>query len=110
MDHVVELGHDQVAVADDRIVRGRALRLLDVLGPPLVVVHGVDAEAEDLGVPLLELRLQLGHVAELGRADRREVLGVREEDRVAVADPLVEVDGSLGGLRLEVRSLVADTD
>ena len=42
-----------------------ALCLLDVLRPALVVVHGIDAEADHLAVALLELRLQLGHVAEL---------------------------------------------
>jgi hypothetical protein len=57
-----------------------------------MIAHGIDGEADDLGVPLVELRLQLGHVAELGGADRREILGVREEDRPAVAEPFMEID------------------
>jgi hypothetical protein len=44
-------------------------------------------------------------VAELGRAHGREVLRVREQDRPAVADPLVEIDLALGRVRGEVRSL-----
>jgi hypothetical protein len=39
-----------------------------------VIFHRIDAEADDLGVALVELRLQPGHVAELGRTDRGEVL------------------------------------
>ena len=51
--------------------------------------------------------LQLGDAAELGRADRREVLGVREEHAPAVAEVVVEGDRALGGLRGEVRGFVA---
>ena len=53
-------------------------------------------------------RLQPGHVAEFGRADRREILRVREQDRPAVADPVVEVDRPLGRLGREIRRLVID--
>ena len=66
-------------------------------------VDRIDAQPDDLGVALVELGLQPGHVAELGRADRREVLRMREQDRPAVADPLVELDRALGGLGREVR-------
>jgi hypothetical protein len=72
-----------------------------------VVLHRIDAEADDLGVALLELGLQLRHVAELGGADGREVLGVGEQDGPSVADPLMEVDPAFRGLRREVRRLVA---
>src|SRR6185436_11986274 len=63
-----------------------------------------------LAVALVELWLEPGHVAELGRAHRREVLRVREEDGPAIADPLVEVDGALGGLCREVRRLAVDSE
>jgi hypothetical protein len=108
MDHVVELGHLQVAIADDRVVGRGALGLLDVLRPPLVVVDRIDAQADDLAVALGELRLQPGHVAELGRAHGGEVLRVREQDGPGVPDPLVEVDPALRRLRREVRRLVSD--
>ena len=68
--HVVGLGHLELGVADHRVVQGVALGLLDVLRPLLVVAHGVDAQAEDLGVALVELGLERRHVAELGGADR----------------------------------------
>ena len=56
----------------------------------------------------VELGLELGHVAELGRADRGEVLGVREQHRPGVADPVVELDRALGGVGLEVGCGVVD--
>ena len=77
-------------------------------GPLAVVVDRVDAEADDLDVALVELGLELGHVAELGRAHRREVLRVREQDRPRVADPVVELDAALGGVGLEIGCDVAD--
>jgi hypothetical protein len=106
--HVVELGHREVGVADHRIGGPMALRFLDVVGPAVMSVHRVDAQADQLGVALGELGLDLGHVAQLGGAHRREVLGVGEQDRPLVADPLVKVDVPLGGLGLEVGGLVVD--
>ena len=86
--HPVQLGHVEVGVADDRVVGPGALGLLDVVGPPLVVAGGVDRQADDLHVALVELGLELGHVAELGRAHRGEVLGVGEQHGPRVADPV----------------------
>jgi hypothetical protein len=37
-------------------------------------------QADDLHIAQVELGLDLGHLAELGRADRGEVLGVREQN------------------------------
>jgi hypothetical protein len=39
----------------------RALRLADVIRPPLVVFDGVDAEADDFRVALVELGFESGH-------------------------------------------------
>ena len=75
-----------------------------------MVLDRVDADAQDLDAALVELRLDPGHVAELGGADRGEVLGMREQHRPAVAEPLVEVDATLGGIGLEIRRGVAQTD
>ena len=68
----------------------------------------VDAEADDLHVALVELGLELRHVAELGGAHGREVLRMREQHRPRIADPVVEADPALGGVGLEVRRDVAD--
>src|SRR5262245_55681202 len=84
------------------------LGLLDVLGPSLMVADRIDAETDDLAVPLVELRLQTRHVAELRGTDRCEVLGMGKKDGPPVTDPLVEVDGALRGLGGEVGSLAVD--
>src|SRR2546427_6533101 len=68
------------------------LRPLDGGGPGVVRVDGIDRTADRLHAPLVELRLEPGHVAELSRADRREVTRVREENGPAVADPVVKAD------------------
>ena len=73
-----------------------------------MAVHRVDRQADELAVALGELGLDLGHVAELGGAHGREVLGVREQDGPAVADPVVEVDRALRGLGGEVGGGVVD--
>ena len=74
---------------------------------PLWLLERVDRQAEDLHVALVELGLDLRHVAELGRAHRREVLRVREQHAPAVAEVLVELDRAFGGLRREVGGFVA---
>ena len=64
-----------------------ALRLPDVLGPALVGLDGIDRQPDTLDVALVELGLQPGDVAQLRRADGREVSGMGEQDGPAVADP-----------------------
>src|SRR5262249_37324049 len=107
-EHAVGLGNLQIGVADHRIVRRMALCLADVVRPARVIADGVDADADDLDTALVELRLDLGHLAELGGAHRREVLGVREKHGPRVADPVVKANASLGGLGLEVGRRGAD--
>jgi hypothetical protein len=43
-----------------------------------VAVNRIDREPDDLHAALIELRLDFGHIAELGGANRCEVLGVGE--------------------------------
>src|SRR2546429_6471407 len=83
-----------------------ALGLLDVVDPAGVVTHGVGAQPEDFGVAPVELRLEASHVTELGGAHRREVLGVREQDRPLVAEPLVKMNRALGRFAGEVGRFV----
>ena len=106
--HVVELGDLEIVVGDHRVLDRRALRFLDVLRPGAVAVDRVGRQADQLGVSFRELGLDLGHVAELGRAHRGEVLRVRKEDRPFVADPVVEADLSLGRLGFEIGGGVVD--
>jgi hypothetical protein len=67
------------------------LRLLNVHGPFGMIFHWIDTQADDLRATLVELWLQPGHIAQLGRANRGEVLGMREEDRPAIPNPTVEI-------------------
>src|SRR5690606_41426945 len=63
---------------------------LDVFLPAGVVGNRIDRDADQLDVALLELLLEASHRAELGGADRREILRVRDEDAPAVAEPRSE--------------------
>src|SRR5689334_8596039 len=83
-------------------------RLLDVLGPALVIADRIDAESEDLAAALVELGLETGHVAELGRANRGEILRVRKQNRPPRADPVVEVDLPLRGVGGEIGCFAVD--
>ena len=106
--HVEELGDLEFRVADEGVRDGVALGLLDVLQPLAVVGDGIDGEAENLAVPRREIVRQASHVAEFGGADGGEVLGVGEEDRPAVADPVVEADLPLGGGGGEIGHFAVD--
>lgn len=75
-----------------------------------MAVDGVGRETDELDATLGELGLELGKGAELGGADGRVVLGVGEEDDPVVADELVEVNGALCGLGLEVGGSGAETE
>ncbi|MNP40369.1 hypothetical protein D3C76_1340070 [compost metagenome] len=75
-----------------------------------MVADRVDGKAHHLGVALVELRLELGQVAQLGGADRGEVLRVGEQDGPLVADPLVEVEGAFGAFGGEIGGFVTNAD
>jgi hypothetical protein len=80
----------------------------DIVQPALMIGDRVDAQRDDFGVTLLEVGLQARHVAELGRADGREVLRMREENGPVIADPIVEVDFAFRGVGAEVWGLGVD--
>jgi hypothetical protein len=85
-----------------------ALRFLDILRPTRVIADRINAKPDDPAIALLELRHQPGHVAEFGRADRCEILWMGEQNRPAVADPLVQIDDALRRLGGEVRGFGVD--
>src|SRR5262249_5329899 len=96
------LGTLKSASAVIGVIGGEALRLLDVVGPALMAGERIDGQADDLDAALVELGLDLGHVAEFGGADWRKVLGMREQHHPFVADPIVEADLAFGGFRCEI--------
>lgn len=100
--HVVEVGNLALLVGNDGEFDLGAGDILDVVDPALVAAEGVGRETDELDAALLELGLKAGHLAELGGADGGVVLGVGEEDDPAVANELMEVNGTLGGVGLKV--------
>src|SRR4029077_17679536 len=65
---------------------------------------------DHVDVPAVELRAQRGQGAELGGADRGEVLRVGKQDGPAAGLPGVELDRSFGGVRDEIRRIVSQAD
>jgi hypothetical protein len=100
--HVVEVCNFALFVTNDREVQVAAGDLIDILDPSSMRLNGVGRQADQLDAALGELGLELGKGAQLGGADRGLVLGVGEEDNPPVTDELMEVDGAVGCLGLEV--------
>ena len=94
MNHVIGFGDFSVGVGNDGVVHCGALRFIDVIDPAFVVFHTIYRQGDDFDIALGEVVFVLGHGAQLSGAHRGEVLGVGEEDPPAVAEPLMEVDGS----------------
>ena len=76
--------------------------------PHLEVLDWIDAQAHQFDAALVELRLQPRQRPEFGGADGGEVLGMRKQQGPAVADPVVKLDASLGGVSLEIGRLRAN--
>lgn len=110
VDHVVLVGDLALGVGDDGELEVGASDLVDVLDPAVVGLDAVGAQTDELDTAGSELGLELGEGAQLGGADGGEVIGVGEEDGPLVADELVEVDGTVGGLGIEVRGNGAQTE
>src|SRR5215468_11578932 len=72
--HAPGFRNAQVWVGDHRVVRRETLGLLDVFRPRRMTVERVDGKPDNFNVAPVKLGLELGHVAELGGAYRREVL------------------------------------
>ena len=71
---------------------------------------GSTLQPHQLDAALVEFRLQLGQRAEFGGADRGEILRMREQQRPAVADPVMELDLAFGGFGLEIRGHSANLE
>lgn len=110
VNHVVQVGDLALRVGDDGELQLGASDLINVLDPAVVGLNAVSAQADELDTTGSELGLKLGESTELGGADRGEVIGVGEDDGPLVADELVEVDGTVGGLSIEIRGSGAQTE
>ncbi len=100
--HVVQVGDLALFVGNNGECDFPASHLIDILNPSLVAAERVGGQADQLNATLSKLGLQLSKGAELGSADGGVVFGVREENDPVAANKLVEIDGAVGGISLEV--------
>ena len=69
-----------------------------------MALNGISRETNQFDTALGELRLVSGQRRKLGRAYRRVVFRMGEQDSPVVANPLVEVDHTYSRRCLEIRS------
>lgn len=69
---------------------------------PSMRFDGVCRQTDQLDASLGELGLELCESAQLGGADWSVVLGMGEENSPLIANPVVEINGAIGGFRLEI--------
>ena len=100
--HVIGVCDLALLVTDDWEAQLAARDLVDILDPSSVGLDSVGRETDQLDTTLGELGLELSKGSEFGSADGSVILWVGEEDHPFIANELVEVDGALGGLGLEV--------
>ena len=101
--HVVGIGNLAFLVTDNWESQLATRDLIDVLDPTSVLLNGVGGQTDQLDAPSGEFRLKLGEGTEFGGADGCVIVWVGEQDNPFVANELMEVDGTLGGLSLEIR-------
>ena len=75
-----------------------------------MVGHRIHRNADHLGVALFPFGGELRHGAEFGGADGGEIARVREDDGIAAAQPIVELDGAGGAFGGEIGGGVVDAD
>src|SRR4029453_15002005 len=110
VNHVVEFGDLEVKVTDNRIVHRMALGFLDILGPFLVIGHGINAQTDHFKFAFRELRFETRHIAELSCANRGEILWMRKQNGPPVANPVMEINGSFRRLRGKIGSFFSDME
>src|SRR3546814_215631 len=110
VDQVVERRYLLIGVGDHRIIELLPLGRFDVLFPALVRIDRIDREPDRLHPALVPFGAQPCDFAQLGRADRREILGVAEEQAPGRPEPLVETDTPLRAVSLEIGGNLAKLD
>ena len=108
--HVVEICDLPLLVADDWERQIAARDVVDILDPSSMALDCVRRQSNELHATLGEFWLEFREGAQLGRANGCVVLWVREQHHPVVADELMEVDGSVGGLGIEVGSNASKTE
>src|SRR5215831_5454022 len=70
---------------------------------PARLSTGSTERPDDLDAAFVELGLDPGHVAELGRANRSEILRMREQHAPGAAHPFMKANAALRGVGFEIR-------
>ena len=102
MDHAVKRGDRLVGIRQQREVQRLTLRFPDIGGPFFLGVQRIDRQAENLDIALFPFGLQAGDFTEFGGADRREILGMAEQDSPGAAKPFVKMDRAFGRVLGEI--------
>ena len=102
--HVVEICDLPLLVPDDWERQIAAGYVVDILDPSSMALDCVRRQSNELHAALGEFWLEFREGAQLGRANGCVVLWVREQHHPVIANELMEVDGSVGGLGIEVGS------
>ena len=100
--HIICKSNLSVLVADDGEAQCTASNLIDIVDPSAMSLYGIGREPDQFHPTFGKVGLILGQSRKLSSAHRGVVLGVREEDGPAVANPLMEVDETQCRLSLEV--------
>ena len=109
VDHVVEEGDLSLLIPNNGKSQVTSADFVDVLDPSTMTLDCVCRQANELDAAFCELGLEFGEGAELGSADWSVVFRVREEDDPIVTNEIVEVDGTIGRISVEIRSDTAET-
>ena len=78
VQHIIQIGHLPLLVANDREPQPAARDLVDILDPAAMGVDRIRREADQLYASFCEFRFQFGKSAELCGAYGRVILGVRK--------------------------------
>ena len=108
MNQAVKVAHRLIAIGQDRVVDRGALGFVDVGDPALVAFSRIHTQGQGFDIALLPFGPQLGHLAQLGSADRREIGGVGKQHHPAIASEVVEVDGAQLGVLGEIGNGIAE--
>ncbi|MNF48993.1 hypothetical protein D3C84_302550 [compost metagenome] len=110
MDQVVEVRHLAVGIRQDREVDQGVLGFVDVFNPSVVRVHRVDRQRNGLDPTPGEVFLEPGGKPQLRGAHRGEVRRMGKQHAPAVAQPLVETNGTGAGILFEIGGDVAQSE
>ena len=102
VQHIVGQGNLSLFVTNDGELQVATSDLIDIFDPSLMRLHGVCRQADQLDTAFGELGLQFGKGTKLSCTNWCIIFGVGKEDDPVVADVVMEVDGTLCGVGVEV--------